>query len=897
MFENIHFIKNYYSIEQDINKYILRNNKIENISFENNNDTINILASLFSTFNFFIYSTYNSFMYYISLLKQFKFRCHFFLLLIFMLFTFVITFESNSNISTNLIISAYFNKKSITRITYDKLLEKEREKEFPEINYEDYQNLKDSINYDENGGLEDFLSDGHITKNNEPNKNNKKCNIINDDSTLEGTISKMKKQNNNSPNSDYFVLEKNTNHFKINFDNEDFKSILIAIFSFLYCYFFIKYTIYSKIKDSFIFNVISIIINFNILYSLYQNEFYFTSNFFFTLVIYNKKCIIESVYIMLKYNRKDFEIFSTSLIALNYLQFFFKFIILINLTLFSGFLSIFFFRTWFNFILFYICLFTLIVFLSNCLQSTTISPFKPLKNLIIFFFGLSNLIFSKLLSHTIVNKFSFIFVIRYGISENNSNIDSLYFISDLFSLFCFSYLRGFLEFQIEALLLIGQIIIQKDNVVQDLLKKKEKIENNYIWVYFFTISFILCILELYTKEKICIFMSIYIAKILLSYFSNIYSPESCKIFCYIFSFFFLIFNLEYSSCKENTYLINLIFSFTQINKDILSFSLKIIMSLLIYYFIITVNFNIIFLTTYEYKNVSKLKNFNNDELEKITNMSLIKRKNNEEDLSLIFLKCIFYYFDAQFHYFLLCLLIAIYQYYEDSNIIKIIIAFLIPILCISETIYMKNIENSFNYYVANFIWLWLILRLILLCNSEFSVIFCLCHLNLQIFLYFFYANNKNQMIFNIIFLVVIIIKCYQIYSMIFYTYVVIVTCAISLTYIYNNIKYIYNSDSKKNKDEKESGEYFDIINVYTSLSLLFLIPIIIFFLIHFKFPKYNFLINYLDTFIKEAVSILDRYYANITAKENYDWIDSYEFNFIDYMINLIETIKMELKIY
>ena len=172
MFENMHFIKNFYSIEQDINKYILRNNKIENISFENNNDTINILASLFSTFNFFIYSTYNSFMYYISLLKQFKFRCHFFLLLIFTLFTFVITFESNSNISTNLIISAYFNKKSITRITYDKLLEKEREKEFPEINYEDYQNLKDSINYDENGGLEDFLSDGHITKNNEPNKNN-----------------------------------------------------------------------------------------------------------------------------------------------------------------------------------------------------------------------------------------------------------------------------------------------------------------------------------------------------------------------------------------------------------------------------------------------------------------------------------------------------------------------------------------------------------------------------------------------------------------------------------------------------------------------------------------------------------------------------------------------------
>ena len=65
MFENIHFIKNYYSIEQDTNKYILRNNKIENISFENNNDTINILASLFSTFNFFIYSTYNSFIYYI----------------------------------------------------------------------------------------------------------------------------------------------------------------------------------------------------------------------------------------------------------------------------------------------------------------------------------------------------------------------------------------------------------------------------------------------------------------------------------------------------------------------------------------------------------------------------------------------------------------------------------------------------------------------------------------------------------------------------------------------------------------------------------------------------------------------------------------------------------------
>ena len=85
------------------------------------------------------------------------------------------------------------------------------------------------------------------------------------------------------------------------------------------------------------------------------------------------------------------------------------------------------------------------------------------------------------------------------------------------------------------------------------------------------------------------------------------------------------------------------------------------------------------------------------------------------------------------------------------------------------------------------------------------------------------------------------------------------------------------------------------MNIYLSLSFVFLVPITIFFIIYLKFPKYHFLLNYLDKFIKDLIVVIKEYYENFRAKEHFDWIDSFEFNFIDQMINFIERIRTSLE--
>ena len=313
------------------------------------------------------------------------------------------------------------------------------------------------------------------------------------------------------------------------FNKEVFRNIITITISFLYLYFFIKYTIYSNIKDNFIFNLISAIFTFNILNLIYKFRFFFASNFFFAAFIYINKCLIESVFILLNYKRKDFEVFSTSLIAFNRLQFMLKFILLLLLSVFSGILSIFIFRTWFNFILFYVCLFTLFVFLSNCLELINNLNYFPKKNTIIFLLGVFNLIFSKLLSNFLINKISI-----FNFFKRNKEPESLYLISDLFSLFCFSYIRKNIEYQIEAMLLISQFY--NKNV------KKFRYDFIIIWPMRYVVCILLSFLGIYKKEKMCLFMSIYLTKILTSYLINIFDAQNCKFLYYIFCVLYLIFN-------------------------------------------------------------------------------------------------------------------------------------------------------------------------------------------------------------------------------------------------------------------------------------------------------------------------------------------------------------------
>ena len=156
-------------------------------------------------------------------------------------------------------------------------------------------------------------------------------------------------------------------------------------------------------------------------------------------------------------------------------------------------------------------------------------------------------------------------------------------------------------------------------------------------------------------------------------------------------------------------------------------------------------------------------------------------------------------------------------------------------------------------------------------------------------------KRKNNSTLNILFLITVIIRCWQIYSIFLITYIIIIILVIFFNYVYNNCNYFNEEHNEKDNEQKENSENYGIANIYVSLSFLFLIPIITFFLIYFKFPKYLFLLNYFDNIVKDVTTIINEYYENISAKENFDWIDSIEFNFIDYMINIIERFRTELE--
>ena len=67
--------------------------------------------------------------------------------------------------------------------------------------------------------------------------------------------------------------------------NIDFRYLVINFLSFSLMYSFIKFTLNSKIRGSFIFNLFCVLISYKLLYDLYRNDYYLSSNFIFILII------------------------------------------------------------------------------------------------------------------------------------------------------------------------------------------------------------------------------------------------------------------------------------------------------------------------------------------------------------------------------------------------------------------------------------------------------------------------------------------------------------------------------------------------------------------------------------------------------------------------------------
>ena len=686
------------------------NNRNELNFLNNNNDVFNFLDSLATFFNLFIYSFYDFFISFTENIKEFFYQFEIIFFTVIFIFGFVKTFEqeSNSHISTNLIISAYFSKKNYTRITCGKVIE-------------------------------------------------------------------IKK-------SDIPLIKENNENIDIFFS---FDKILISFISILFVFLIIKLTINSRIKNFVSINLLGLYISFYSVQYLYKNKYYFASSSMFILLIYFDKNLLDSIFIKLRFQRKDFEIFSRNLISSSIIEFILKFLSLMNITFFSCFLSLSRYNFFINYFISYLCILYFLSFIANCFDQVTPFYLKPFKNIIIFLVGVVNIFSSKIFKKNIFN-------------ENTiTNFYSLYLINDFFSTYCINFINSYIEYQFKYFLDVNNM-------------NNSSIPNNFfilgknsIWISFILISISISYLGIFSQEYILFLISLYTTKRFILYFSQLYYVNFSRILNNIIILNFLYY-IPVLSKLNDFHFLSLLKNITNLDNKIIIFSLEFIYLLLLIYYIITTNF-VLYIGGDELQN-KYIKN----------NISIV--------INIILLLV-----EIIIHFLIMYLLINLYKYKEQKMIINGLILFCVIIyhlLKIPSIIELKknNGENiNYNFYI--FIWVIISLVLIELSGPEISLIYLVNHINLIFFINFFILNDKNNNIFKIIVIFFLLFDYYRLHSCLF------IIDAIAII-IYPIIKDLKSQKNEKNYNKNERYRInLESIKAYNRLTFSFALFLLFFSLI------------------------------------------------------------------
>jgi hypothetical protein len=750
--------------------------------------------------------------------------------------TLLFSFTLNQNIPRDLLINAYFNDSQITHISYENIIKGKYENlNNHNVNANSYKTNKDNnickacYNYQENKNKE--------------SDNDSECQKMND-------ICNSKDGNNDQQDKEYYLL----NIFPV-------KRILITVFSFFSLYIIIKTTYYSRINNSFFINSIGVYTSYKILAYLYIAKNYLASGIVFILFFYFYKCSIDSIYLILKFKRSDFEIFSIHLTASNARQFILKFIILFSGTLISGLLSGFVFQLYFNYMAFYICLFTFIIFLCNCVENELLEEYKYIKNVLIFCFGLINFIVNKLLKNKFyenldcledigtLDEFNFFHFIDYlMIPTNFTNTNSFYIISDIFSLLCFDYIDDYIEYKYRNFL--------------DKTKKRKKIFNrkDIIFHCLFMLSIGLSLSGIIIKEYICFLLSLNISQKFNTYFSTIFNHNLSRILNHIILLTYIITQYEISTTGDE-YLISLM-SNTRLSKDIIQVILKIFGILILLYDLIYSNYiyyysnnsHQVFYHYYSGFDVAKDTNDNCDNDNDSNNNNNFNDSNSEEGEDLLYeenheinddIRDNLFEFASQINskkykikiihsnnddnnntifyltneiilcYIDTCIIIIFIITYETNIIMKLIYGLIIMFLNSRKYFILNEIKNNGQYFFYYLISFFFAIRLIILTNTNSVILNYLAHINVFILLVYYCCINKRNYFLSLILLIHLIVA----YSHLKSNFIIFDIVSVLLFLLVKNLK-----SKKKYRIDK----YEDQNN---NMSLIFLLSLLGFFLV------------------------------------------------------------------
>ena len=762
------------------------------------------------------------------------------------------SFSQSQYVPIDLIINAYFNKSQIIHISYDNI-------------------IKSNKNNFDNAYKKSKAYDKKI-KYIDPNGN---CNEYN-----------YYDINNNNYNDGYILIQ-NNDFYLFNFI--PLITSLITFISFFFLYITIKITYYSKISNSFMINIIGLYLNYKIVSYLYSSSFYIASGFIFILFLYFYKCSIDSLYCIFKFNRNDFEIYSIRLCADNIRQFWLKFTILFFGTLLSGFLSMNYFKLFFNYIAFYLCLFTLIIFLCNCLEKNYLVEYKYSKSILIFILGNVNFAVNKLLRKKYYEEND---IEPNKINDNIPNVNSFYFISDLFSLFCFDYIDDYIEYK-----------------YQYYLSKKKKIKkifnlNDFVFILLFVVFLIISIYGIIFKEYISYFIALILAKKFNKYFPSIFNYSIGRIFNHFMVLIFIFEQYEISTTGDE-YIINtminlilgrdnaiLLFKFI----GLLFFLINLVNSNYLYYYSDDCHQNLYryFKTFNEFRNISDILENNtfendndndNDEtnsddedflnlnIDEITNLYRKKYKIKiiANNTSYIKIKRNLFAIDFSLCYLDMILTTVFAVYYEYNVFLKILYIIIICFLLSRKFFLLNEIKGNvfyFIYYVISFIFSSRLIFFTCIDSFYFTIIM---HLNMfSLLTYYCFSNRRN--LFVTIF---IILHLFIAYYQKLFTFLLFNLVFLILTLIFMNFR-----DKEKYRIEK-----YDEQN--SKLSLIFLLSLMTFFLI--QLYGINNLLYLIQSGYDYLMNLMDKISLMLSSKNNGD-IRLIEYYIITDIIDWIDHI-------
>ena len=839
--KNLDIIYEKYKNKIVVNIYsdIAKDEVIHHINKTNNNDTLNFISNIFSYLEFLIINLHNYIIYSFPSILLKLYRIQYILLITTLFFSFVGTFENNSYISTNLIISAYFPKTS--SIVYFKSedlkemknnIKKEKKNQKPKKKEEVSEKKLDEKINSMNEDIKNYIHTSGHTKSTYINYEQKE--------NIETT-------GNNSSEGEgeiylFFIIP--------------IKSFTFSIISLSSLILFLKTEFLLRLSRLFIFNLACIFAVDNAIKYLYDNSYFFASSFLLILLLYLFKNLIDSIYVLLKFRREDFEIFSSDLMAKNQRQFILKFVILNILLIIATYFSFVLYNLAMNYLIFYLCLLTLISFLCNCLEDLAPEELKPLKNILMFCCGLINLVISKLLNPSYFSNTIF----DINSEEDNESEDndlnniSIIFISELFTFFCFDYLKEFIDEHIKAFY---------------FHKKFMKVD--YIMIFFLACSIIICIYSVEGDEINCFLLAIYSCKLLMHYFIGIFKIKYIRILTGIISTLFIFTHLYFSTNIEDIFSKFIPFNKLKIKLFQNLFDLLII-SMVSYYE----------LDTHLYLYFSE-KSLNNDELKELPEAQVNKILEFTSDNSFKNLKIqiihenynkfrivniITIFFDIILNYFNICIIAFFFLKNEINIFINIIYYVLIILFLLPKYFILNNLRNSKEFNYSFFISFYFSLRLITIPFSTSKLLYISFEISTMILI----INYSISIHRNTTMDIVIITYLFCNYTKInrFFVCLDIITLYISpkvQNYLIDIKKKYFTKNSKMNHDKENEFKNKLIVYAFFTVFILLIIQIYIF------------------QNLEKMVKLLE----NISIRMEFDneTIYYYETTFVYYIINQI----------